>query len=224
MKFLEDHAGKCRSLFILGDLFEVWIGDDESTALTEQVATALSQFQEKGSSVFLLHGNRDFLIGDKFAKQCQAKLIDEPYLLETEAGSHLLIHGDSLCIDDVDYMKFRQMVRDGKWQQEFLAQPLSARRDFAEQARQQSQAATAGKAMEIMDVNQAAVIELLESAQQTSLIHGHTHRPYVHELDLASPIAGKDKATRLVLGDWDKTGWYAELAGGDLSLHQFPLQ
>ncbi len=222
--FLREHAGKCHSLFILGDLFEVWIGDDESTALTQEVATALHSFQAQGSSVFLLHGNRDFLMGSAYAEQCGATLIEEPYVLETDNGKHLLVHGDSLCTDDVDYMKFRDMVRNPQWQQEFLSQSLSARREFADQARQQSQAATAGKAMDIMDVNQQAVEELLHTSQMTSLIHGHTHRPKVHDIQLDSPINEQQRALRLVLGDWDKSGWYAELVENKLSLHQFPLQ
>ena len=223
LHFLADHAGQCQTLFILGDLFEVWLGDDESTALSRQVAAALRRFQQQGSSLYLLHGNRDFLLGPDYAEQCGAELIEEPHVLRTADGNHLLVHGDSLCTDDVDYMQFRASVRNQQWQQEFLARPLAARREFARQAREQSRAATAGKAMTIMDVNQDAVLKLLRDQQLSSLIHGHTHRPAIHQLVLDPPIAGHTRASRLVLGDWDQSGWYARLTDTQLTLHSFPL-
>ena len=223
-RFLTERAGDCHSLFILGDLFEVWIGDDESSALAQEVAAALKAFASRGSRLYLMHGNRDFLIGESYARQCGgAEIIAEPYVLATDSGSHLLVHGDGLCTDDSDYQQFRIRVRNPRWQQDFLAQPLAARREFARQARQQSQAATAGKSMAIMDVNPDAVGELLRSQQLNSLIHGHTHRPAIHKLVLNPPVADREQATRLVLGDWDEAGWYAELFDGELSLHSFPL-
>ncbi|MCY4265578.1 MAG: UDP-2,3-diacylglucosamine diphosphatase [Gammaproteobacteria bacterium] len=224
LRFLEQHAGCCHSLFILGDLFEVWIGDDESTTLTRQVAAALEKFAKLGTQLYLMHGNRDFLIGETYAQECGGvRLIREPYRLETDTCTYLLVHGDSLCTDDTEYQQFRSMVRDPHWQKGFLTQSLTARRDFARQARQESQVAIADKSMAIMDVNSDSVIELLRSQQLNSLIHGHTHRPAFHNIELDPPIAGQNKATRLVLGDWDKAGWYARLAEGNLSLHNFRL-
>ncbi len=223
LAFLKQHAGNCDSLFILGDLFEVWIGDDDSSPLTEEVAAALAEFNQQGSEIFLMHGNRDFLMGEQFAASCGATLISEPYLLDRPWGTALLIHGDSLCTDDTGYMEFRSMVRNPAWQEEFLAQPIEARQAFARQAREESQQATAEKQSEIMDVNQTAVLELLHTAQQTTLIHGHTHRPAVHDFPLDEEISGSDVATRLVLGDWDKTGWSAAFTEEGLELDEFPL-
>lgn len=222
--FLDKYAGMCDSLFILGDFFEVWIGDDESTPLSESVAKALLRFQQTGSAVYIMHGNRDFLIGDQYAQSCGAKLISDPYTLTTsEADDILLLHGDSLCTDDTAYMEFRTMVRNSDWQKEFLAQSLDSRREFAQQARAESQQATAEKQAEIMDVNQNAVHAAFANQMYVTMIHGHTHRPKVHKFQLESGADEVTDATRLVLGDWDKFGWYAELNHGELSLHKFPL-
>jgi UDP-2,3-diacylglucosamine hydrolase len=223
LKFLQEHAGNCQALYVLGDLFEAWIGDDDITPLSEEIAQALAEFHASGSEIFLLHGNRDFLIGEEYAKRCAANLIQEPTVLENQGIHFLLLHGDSLCTDDHDYMEFRSMVRNPDWQQDFLAKPLAERREFARQAREQSQSATASKPMEIMDVNQSAVAELIQQSGQTRIIHGHTHRPAVHQIQLAEPVAGETDATRLVLGDWHKKGWYAEVHQGEMSLHHFPL-
>lgn len=223
LKFLQEHEGNCQALYILGDLFEAWIGDDDITPLSEEIAGALADFSNSGSDIYLLHGNRDFLIGEDYAERCGATLIQEPALLKNQGSSFLLLHGDSLCTDDHEYMEFRTMVRNPDWQQDFLAKPLAERREFARQARQQSQAATAGKSMEIMDVNQSAAMELIQGSGQTRIVHGHTHRPAVHQIQLSEPVAGEKDATRLVLGDWDKKGWFAEIHQGEMSLHHFPL-
>jgi UDP-2,3-diacylglucosamine hydrolase len=223
LQFLRRIEGDCTELYILGDLFEVWIGDDEVTELSRQIADALSQLASTGSKIHLMHGNRDFLLGTDYATLCGASLIAEPFTVRSGAEEFLLLHGDSLCTDDVDYQQFRQMVREPQWQAQFLAQPLKARRDFARQARAQSQAATAGKEMGIMDVNPSAVVQLLQDTQHTQLIHGHTHRPARHEIALQQPIAAHETAVRMVLGDWDKQGWFAQLQDGKLSLQHFPL-
>lgn len=220
LNFLDRESGRCSALYILGDLFEVWLGDDTDQPLAGQVADALQAFAGAGAQVFLMHGNRDFLIGDDFANRCGASLLADPTVIETSLGPVLLSHGDSLCVDDVDYQAFRAQVRDPQWQQQFLSQPLAARRAFAEQARAQSQTATSNKAMEIMDVNQQAVLSLLEEHAVARLLHGHTHRPARHELDLAGQPG---EAWRLVLGDWDKQGWFAEIEGSTISLKSFDL-
>lgn len=223
LHFLEQHGGNCEALYILGDLFEVWIGDDEVTPLSTEIAEALSDFNAAGSEICIMHGNRDFLIGNHFAAQCESRLVQEPYLLQSGDKQFLLLHGDILCTDDQGYMEFRKTVRNPDWQQEFLGQSLDARRAFARQAREQSQAATASKAMEIMDVNQDAVLELIEEQQQTFLIHGHTHRPGLHQLELNAPLNGQEQANRMVLGDWDKKAWFIEISEGEASLQHFPL-
>ena len=219
LQFLLDNRGKCTDLFILGDLFEVWIGDDDPAPLAETVANALHQFSAAGSKVYLMHGNRDFLLGADFANRCGADLIDEPYLLAIGSSPVLLLHGDILCSDDADYQQFRVLVRAPAWQQEFLARPLAERREFADQARQQSRSATANKAMDIMDVNQQAVKELLQNKGELRLLHGHTHRPAIHQLELETG----EQATRIVLGSWEKQAWYASSDDSGIQLHHFPL-
>lgn len=218
-QFLADNRGNCSELYILGDLFEVWIGDDEPSLLAQEVATALHQFSAAGANVYLMHGNRDFLLGEDYARRCGATLIHEPCKIATPAGPLLLMHGDTLCTDDVDYQRFRALVRTPEWQQEFLARPLAERRAFAGQARQQSRSATSQKAMDIMDVNQKSVLDLLREYQHTALLHGHTHRPHVHEIELDSG----NRTTRIVLGSWEKHAWYAVSDRSGISLKQIPL-
>lgn len=224
LHFLKANQGQSDALFILGDLFEVWIGDDDVSELKSTIARALAAFNRAGSWIFIAHGNRDFLIGPDYAEQCGATLIEDPYILSSESDSVVLLHGDQLCIDDSEYMKFRNQVRDPDWQREFLAKSLDFRRAFASQARQQSQSAIADKPIEIMDVNQNEVLQLLNRSQQTTIIHGHTHRPGIHQIQLDSPICERDEAKRIVLGDWDQRGWFAELNPDGISLQNFPLQ
>lgn len=224
LHFLKANEGQSDALFILGDLFEVWIGDDDVSELNSTIAKALAAFNRAGAWVFIGHGNRDFLIGPDYAEQCGATLIEDPYILRSESGSVVLLHGDQLCIDDTEYMKFREQVRDPDWQREFLAKSLDERHAFANQARQQSQSAIADKSGQIMDVDQNEVLQLLKSTQQTTVIHGHTHRPAIHQIQLDSPIAEHSEARRIVLGDWDQQGWFAELNPDGVSLQNFPLQ
>lgn len=222
-RFLERNTGACDALYILGDLFEVWIGDDAWDSLAQRVAAALRAFSENGARIYLMHGNRDFLMGKEFASACGAQLLADPTVIETSVGPVILSHGDALCVDDGDYQAFRRQVRNPDWQQAFLAQSLSERQAFAEQARQQSRTATAEKSMGIMDVNDDAVIRLLRQHQQTRLLHGHTHRPAEHELQFEPPINGCSSGWRLVLGDWDSKLWFAEISGGELQLIQQSL-
>lgn len=224
LNFLADNTGRCSALYILGDLFEVWIGDDAWDDPAPRVAAALKAFSENGSKVYLMHGNRDFLMGSTFAEACAAELLPDPTVIDTSAGPVLLSHGDALCTDDVEYQAFRQQVRNPQWQQAFLARGLSERRAFAAQAREQSKAATAGKAAGIMDVNQQALQEFMQQEQQYQLLHGHTHRPAQHPLEFQQPIQGQKQGWRLVLGDWDKSLWYAEISAGELRLEQRTFQ
>jgi UDP-2,3-diacylglucosamine hydrolase len=223
LRFLERNTGKTDALYILGDLFELWIGDDAQDALALRVAAALKAISENGARINLMHGNRDFLMGEDFARACGAELLADPTVIETSAGAIILSHGDALCVDDHDYQAFRQQVRNPQWQAAFLARGLSERRAYAEQARQQSKQATAGKSMGIMDVNQQAVLELLQEQQQSRLLHGHTHRPARHSIQLDAPIGGTSEAMRLVLGDWDEKLWYAEISDGEITLHEQAL-
>lgn len=216
--FLERNAASCGALYILGDLFEVWIGDDDATELSSAVANALRRFHEAGADIFILHGNRDFLLGASYAASCGATLIDDSTVIDTPVGPALVLHGDDLCSDDVEYIKFRNTVRQKSWQQDFLSKTLAERREFADQARQQSQRATSTKENAIMDVNADSVEQRLRETEQRLMIHGHTHRPQVHDLEL-----GEDKAQRIVLGDWDSHGWFAEIDAQGLRLEKFPL-
>ncbi|MEQ8953403.1 MAG: UDP-2,3-diacylglucosamine diphosphatase [Gammaproteobacteria bacterium] len=222
--FLEQWQGCCAALYILGDLFEVWIGDDAPSILADEVAQSLRKFSESGPELFLMHGNRDFLLGDAFATRCGATLVHEPYELRVGQASYLLLHGDVLCTDDVDYQDFRRQVRNPAWQQGFLAKSVEEREAFARSAREQSARATASKHMEIMDVNQQAVEELIRQSGQTHIIHGHTHRPAQHSIQLRQPVDGQDHATRTVLGDWDSQAWYVAIDENELVLQHLPLR
>jgi UDP-2,3-diacylglucosamine hydrolase len=223
VKFLQANRGNCSALYILGDLFEVWIGDDVESSLATTIANSLHDFSEGGSAVYLMHGNRDFLLGDVFAEKCGASLIQDPHLLEEQNLEVLLLHGDSLCTDDVDYQQFRTMVRDSLWQSEFLGKSIEDRIAYAKEARKQSQAATGNKSMEIMDVNQSAVKALFHSAGQRLIIHGHTHRPAIHEISLEKNANREAMGKRTVLGDWDKAIWFAEIKNGEIALHTLPF-
>lgn len=223
-QFLTDNRGRCDALYILGDLFEVWIGDDAPSPLADSVASALQQFGAAGAGVYLMHGNRDFLLGAEFARRCGANLVQELTVADLPSGPAVLLHGDTLCTDDVDYQQFRQLVRAPEWQTDFLAKPLSERQAFADQARQQSKSATADKAMTIMDVNQSAVLQVLRDIGQVTMIHGHTHRPAIHPISFEPGINGCDQGKRVVLGSWEDQAWFAESTKAGIHLHSLPLQ
>jgi UDP-2,3-diacylglucosamine hydrolase len=223
LAFLDRNESACDALYILGDLFEVWIGDDDSNELSARVAKALRSFHEAGADIFILHGNRDFLLGTDYAASCGATIIPDSIIITTPIGPAIVLHGDDLCSDDVQYMQFRTMVRQKSWQQDFLSKTLSERRAFAEQARRQSQQATSIKENAIMDVNPAAVEQRLREHGQTLMIHGHTHRPAIHEIELEAAIDSRNQARRVELGDWDSHGWYAAIDADGIVLEKFPL-
>lgn len=211
--FLEQQAAQASALFILGDFFNVWLGDDEQSDLSQAVAARLRTLSDQGLSIYLMHGNRDFLLGERYAEQCGATLIHEPCLLQAFGEKYLLMHGDVLCTKDHEYMAFRELVRQAQWQEEFLARSIDERRAFAQQARAQSKAMNSNKAEDIMDVTEDAVTQCMQEHDVRYLIHGHTHRPAVHEFALDG-----EKAQRLVLGDWDRQAWFARLDADGLAL------
>ena len=217
-RFLEERASHAEALYVLGDLFEAWVGDDDDSPLAREVVEALAQLTAGGTAVFFAHGNRDFLVGEDFSRRSGAVLLEETSVIEIGGERVLLMHGDSLCTDDRDYQEFRAMVRDPKWQAGFLALPLTARRALAAQARDASRISTSGKPMEIMDVNASAVAELMRENGVRRLIHGHTHRPAVHEFNLDGA-----PATRTVLGDWFRRGWALECNQHGSHLNPFDL-
>ncbi|MGI4849448.1 MAG: UDP-2,3-diacylglucosamine diphosphatase, partial [Janthinobacterium lividum] len=193
--FLAQHAVKTGQLYLLGDLFEYWAGDDDmETPFHQQVITALRQVSDAGVALFWICGNRDFLIGQRFAQACAMTLLPDPYAL-TLAGQHLVLsHGDAACTDDLAYMAFRTQVRDPAWQQGFLSQPLEARKKIIEGVRMGSRAAQREKSAEIMDVNPQAITDLFDRTGASTMIHGHTHRPAHHM---------HQGRQRHVLSDWD---------------------
>lgn len=199
LHFAQHVAPPAEALYILGDLFEYWAGDDDLEDPFHRTITAtLSKLAEHGTPVFLMHGNRDFLMAEKLAHACHARLLTDPTLLDLYGTPTLLSHGDALCTDDNDYQVFRNQVRGTGWQQQFLAQPLSQRRAQIEQLRRKSEQEKSRKQMSIMDVNAEAVGALLRGHGYPRLIHGHTHRParHLHHLD-------GHTCERWVLGDWD---------------------
>ena len=204
-RFLMDVAPGAQALYVLGDLFEYWLGDDTlADPLHAVVCQAFADLAAHGTRLFFMHGNRDFLIGRQFGERCGMTLLDDPTQVDLHGTATLLMHGDSLCIDDTGYMAFRQQVRNPAWQQDFLARPLAERIAMAQAARAQSQAAQLEKSCEIMDVNLNAVAGIWREYGYARLIHGHTHRPMLHQLQLD----GHD-CQRWVLPDWrsDQTGW-----------------
>nr|WP_284709262.1 UDP-2,3-diacylglucosamine diphosphatase [Marinobacter sediminum] len=210
MGFLKEKAMGVDKLYILGDFFEAWIGDDERTPLQEQVAASLQQLNASGTEIFLMHGNRDFLIGDDFCNRAGATLLDDPTVVDLYGTPTLLMHGDSLCTADVEYQKFRANMRSPQWQQMILQRPLADRQQMARQLREISMAKNQGKEETIMDVTPEEVVKEMEAHGVQRLIHGHTHRPAEHEL-----AANGKLAKRIVLGDWDKHVWWLEVRPGE---------
>lgn len=222
LDFLAHRARGAEALYVLGDLFEAWVGDDDSSALNAQMAAAFSALADAGTSLYFMHGNRDFLLGRDYATRCKATLLEEPTVIDCHGQRMALIHGDSLCTRDVDYMKFRKMVRTERWQREFLERSLVERQMIAQQARMQSKEQSKTKATEIMDVTPQEVLNLLQTLQVNCLIHGHTHRPSIHTLRLQEAINGRLDAQRIVLGSWDTQGWVLELGADGFDLKHFP--
>jgi len=200
-RFLETEAAEAEALYILGDLFEAWIGDDDPDEHNGQVQAAMRRLTDAGVAGYFMHGNRDFLIGDVFAERTGFTLLDDPVVHDLYGTPVLLSHGDAYCTDDVEYQAFRRQSRDPAWQRQVLSMSVEQRRALAGQAREESRAAMVDKAEDIMDVNAEAVAAALREAGVTTLVHGHTHRPAVHELDLDGT-----PATRIVLGDWYEQG------------------
>lgn len=214
LDFLARQAGRADACYILGDLFEAWIGDDDDAELGRTVAGALRALADSGVPVHFLHGNRDFLIGERFAAAAGVRLLPESEAIDLYGEPVLLLHGDTLCTDDTDYQAFRAQVRDPAWQARLLELPLAQRRALAGQLRETSQQATQLKETAITDVNLEAVDGALRARGIRRMIHGHTHRPAIHEWMLDG-----QPARRAVLGDWydrgsvlrcDVTGWRLE--------------
>jgi UDP-2,3-diacylglucosamine hydrolase len=199
-RFVEFMAGPARAaseLYILGDLFEAWIGDDDDDPRLDPIVAALRELTDAGVACALMHGNRDFLLGQRFCAATGARLLGDYERIVLFGEPVLLTHGDLLCTDDTRYMTLRSELRSPAWQRDFLARPLDERRQIASDLRQLSATEIAAKDEYIMDVNQAAVERTMRDHDVTLLVHGHTHRPAVHRFDL-----GGRPAARIVLGAW----------------------
>ena len=200
--FLRNDAVGADALYILGDLFETWIGDDDPDPYRNEVQQWLADYADSPTRCYFMHGNRDFLVGETFAARTGFTLLDDPVVHEIHGAQVLLSHGDRYCTDDVEYQAVRRTVRDPQWQASVLALPIEARRQLADGARAQSGQANKTKSMDIMDVNQQAVEAALNAHGVSIMLHGHTHRPACHEFTLDDGRA----ARRLVLGDWYTQG------------------
>ena len=201
LAFLRNEAIHAEALYVLGDLFEAWIGDDCMDAEASRIVAGLKSVSDAGVPGYFMHGNRDFLIGERFAEQTGFDILEDPTITEIHGQRVLLMHGDTLCTDDVEYQALRSLVRNPDWQRETLARSIEERLTMAKKLRMGSKESTSTKADDIMDVNQDAVIEAMTHAGVSILLHGHTHRPAVHDVDHEG-----ESLTRIVLGDWYSQG------------------
>lgn len=202
--FMQNDAPQAEAVYILGDLFDFWIGDDEKSALIERVQHSIHTLTRQGVPCYFIHGNRDFLIGQKFAKTCGLQLLPDYQVIDLYNTPTLLCHGDTLCIDDVKYQQFRQKVHQ-KWRQRlFLCLPLKVRLKIAEKIRSKSRTDKQSKPAELMDVNADFVWNVMEKFNVTRLIHGHTHRENIHKIPPHVEQATTEQTVkeRIVLGDW----------------------
>jgi UDP-2,3-diacylglucosamine hydrolase len=218
-RFLSEHASHADALYLLGDIFEYWAGDDDlGTPFHQDIIKALRAVSSAGVAVYWMAGNRDFLVGQAFAEAAGLSLLSDPYVADFNGRKVALVHGDAQCTDDVKYMAFRAQVRDPAWQSQFLAMPLAQRKAIIAGLREGSRQAHGEKSYEIMDVTADAVAALHEATQADTIIHGHTHRPALHQ----------DQQTgrrRYVLPDWEldaepaRGGWISILEDGRITRH-----
>jgi UDP-2,3-diacylglucosamine hydrolase len=218
LRFLQGEARHADALYILGDLFEAWIGDDDPNPLHREIAIAIKALVDSGVPCFFVHGNRDFLLGKRYARDCGMTLLAEETVLDLYGRNILIMHGDTLCTDDTGYLAFRAKVHNPWIQTLFLALPLFIRSRIAAKMRAGSKAANSSKSMTIMDVNPQAVASVMAKHQVQWLIHGHTHRPYMHDLTV------NDKpAHRVVLGAWHTEGSMIKVTPDGVELIAFPF-
>ncbi|WP_192985092.1 UDP-2,3-diacylglucosamine diphosphatase [Pseudomonas sp. EggHat1] len=217
LHFLATRARQAEALYILGDFFEVWIGDDGMTPFQHDIAVALRELSDAGTRIYLMHGNRDFLIGKRFCREAGCTLLSDPHKLQMNGEPVLLMHGDSLCTLDIGYMKLRRWLRNPLSLLILRNLPLSSRQKLARKLRNESRAQTQMKASEIVDVTPQEVIKVMAAHGVRTLIHGHTHRPAVHELKV-----NDQAARRIVLGDWDRQGWALQV--DDEGFKQAPFE
>lgn len=218
LAFLSGEARRAEALYILGDLFEAWLGDDDPDPHHARVAEGLAALADSGVPVHFLVGNRDFLLGRDYAERAGMRLMREPVLLNLYGTPTALLHGDVLCTDDTEYQAFRRMVRQPEWQRGFLAKPLEERRAMAEQARARSYSRGQSMAAEVMDVNADAVADAFRVHDVPRMIHGHTHRPDIHRIEVDDR-----PRERIVLGDWYAQGSVLRVDENGATLAVLPL-
>ncbi|HCD7250922.1 TPA: UDP-2,3-diacylglucosamine diphosphatase [Citrobacter farmeri] len=218
LRFLAGEARQADALYILGDLFEAWIGDDDPNPLHREMAAAIKALVDSGVPCFFIHGNRDFLIGKRFARESGMTLLPQEKVLDLYGRRVLIMHGDTLCTDDAGYQAFRAKVHQPWLQTLFLALPLFIRKRVAARMRAGSKAANSSKSLAIMDVNKHAVVAEMEKYRVQWLIHGHTHRPDVHALTVNG-----EPAFRVVLGAWHREGSMVKVTPDDVELIAFPF-
>lgn len=218
LRFLKNDAIHAEKLYILGDLFEAWVGDDDDSAYLKTISKALGTLASYGTKIYYIHGNRDFLLGKRYAKQASITLLPEIDLIDLYGQETVIMHGDTLCTRDINYQAFRKKSRTWWWQTMIKSLPLFLRKKIAADYRKKSAAATSLKTQEIMDVTNTEVVNCLQQYHSQLLIHGHTHRPAVHEL-----IANNKAAKRIVLGDWYEQGSWLKVTATSIELLHQPL-
>jgi len=218
LHFLQTRARQAEALYILGDFFEAWIGDDAINPFQRSIAQALRQLSDRGTRIYLMHGNRDFLLGKAFCRAAGCTLLPDPSLVELGGEKVLLMHGDSLCTQDQAYMRLRRWLRNPLSLFVLRHLPLATRHKLARKLRKESRTQTSMKASNIVDVTPSEVPRVMAAHGVRTLIHGHTHRPAEHQLKVEGHTA-----RRIVLGDWDRQGWALQVDGQDWQLAPFPL-
>ncbi len=217
--FLQTSAAEADALYILGDLFEAWIGDDDPAPLSQEVICALRTLTDSGTRLYFLHGNRDFAIGKRFARETGATLLKDHALVAIDNEQALVLHGDTLCTDDLAYQKFRRLIRNPLLLAIMRRLPLKTRQNIGIKGREKSMAVNSNKSASIMDVTPATVTAMMKEYSVRTMIHGHTHRPCCHELALDDGTP----ARRIVLGDWGSKGWVLSSNGQELALSSFDI-
>ncbi|MEQ9727242.1 UDP-2,3-diacylglucosamine diphosphatase [Pseudomonas sp. WHRI 8822A] len=218
LHFLDTRARHAEALYILGDFFEVWIGDDAMTPFQRSIAQALRRLADSGTRIYLMHGNRDFLLGKAFCREAGCTLLSDPHTVELAGEKVLLMHGDSLCTLDIGYQKMRRLLRNPLSLFILRNLPLDTRHRLARKLRSESRSQTRMKASDIVDVTPDEVQRVMARYGVKTLIHGHTHRPDVHALQVDG-----QPAKRIVLGDWDKQGWALQVDENGFNQSAFAL-
>ncbi|MEL7560726.1 UDP-2,3-diacylglucosamine diphosphatase [Stutzerimonas chloritidismutans] len=216
LRFLETRAAQAEALYILGDFFEVWVGDDGMSPFQHEIARALNALSQGGTRVYLMHGNRDFMIGKAFCREAGCTLLVDPYIAQLGGERVLLTHGDSLCTRDEGYMRLRRWLRNPVSLFILHNLSLAKRQKLAQKLRSSSKEETRMKASDIVDVTPDEVIKIMQRHKVRTLIHGHTHRPATHSMQIDGQAA-----MRIVLGDWDRQGWALQV--DEAGLHQSPF-